>query len=63
METDILVGAMDNIELHYKAVGRDSVNSSSDKDMNGTPDDAFHNAPNVDKSQGTVVVHVRYLFV
>lgn len=52
METDTLVRAMDGIELHYKAVGKESVNSSSDKDMNGTPDDTFHNAPVVDKSQG-----------
>lgn len=52
METDTLVRAMDGIELHYKAVGRESINSGSDKDMNGTPDDNFHNAPIVDKSQG-----------
>ena len=53
METDTLVSDMDGIELHYKAVARNSsINSGSDKEMNGTPEDPFHNPPIIDKSQG-----------
>lgn len=57
METDILVGTVDGMELHYQTVGRDAAaaaaaNSSSDKEFTGTPDDPFQNSPVVDKSQG-----------
>jgi len=63
METDILVNAMDNIELHYKSVTRDcsgrspartmDINSAgSDKELTGTPDELFISQPVIDKSQG-----------